>query len=148
MSKYYMPELSDLSIGMNLYYADTDNYFELNNITMISLINDESVKWGGKYSTVNEIRIPLTKYRIKYLDKEDIESLGFICTGDTKYGEYEFQKYTSQDLILYEIDLYKYDNVNEVTISRWVNNSEFTLFYGIIKNKSELVKVLKQVGAL
>ena len=97
--------------------------------------------------------------RVKYLDREDIESLGFVCTGDTGDEEKEFQLYGSsgekgilrsdsyESWILLEMS---FDN--EVTITKEVDKngdgltSDFILFKGTIKNKSELKTLLKQLG--
>lgn len=79
-------------------------------------------------------------YRVKYLDKEGIEKLGFkyqdSLSGDDKYsnGKY-FLTYTPS---------------NQWLSIRYFN--EFTentqIFYGIIKNKSELKKLINQLKIL
>jgi hypothetical protein len=72
--------------------------------------------------------------RVKYLDKSDIESLGFSTEfKDTDYtiiytkNGYNLVYYTSEKLVL-------------------IDNENKRLFNGIIKNISELRKLLKQLG--
>lgn len=91
------------------------------------------------------------KVRVKYLDKEDIESLGFTYVdynwdfarqhvgGSLNYimsigNEYYFLRTWSDGVIR----ISKH-NVKEV-------ENSYRLFEGIIKNKSELKKLLKQIG--
>ena len=75
--------------------------------------------------------------RVKYLDKEDIEELGFE------------NKYYSDE---HNTNLFEYAGVILVTLSyNWDTNltniiSENTNFKGVINNKSELKQVLKMLN--
>jgi hypothetical protein len=84
----------------------------------------------------------------KPLDKEDIESLGFIVSSDYGAGiEFKFQDRYKLVKVKHEGLTY---SKNEIRI--FENNSIFgedyreRLFIGNIKNKSELIKLLKQLG--
>ena len=69
--------------------------------------------------------------RVKYLNEKDILSLGFVS-----YDEYV---YTSDDA---SITLFINTSENNViTISSWGE----AVFYGYLKNKSELIRLLKQL---
>lgn len=81
------------------------------------------------------------RIRVKHLDREDIESLGFEY--DDKRDEY-----SKGDIII------DFNNKTHVTIGRYQEDypmGEHTswtddLFIGTIKNKSELKRILKQIG--
>lgn len=87
-----------------------------------------------------DIFIDLTKEtsfyncKVKYLDKEDIESLGFKLTSCID----EFPEYEKGETI---INLFQ-KNTNIYSIK----NPGGTLFQGTIKNKSELKTLLKQLN--
>ena len=98
---------------------------------------DILVLFGQEYSKhLNEIGAPRT--RVKYLDKEDIESLGFkfvAYDGDVislekrmKNDDYLFISYLPKDNTLI------------------INVGTSCVFAGNIKNKSELIKVLQMIG--
>ena len=96
--------------------------------------------------------------RVKFLDKEDIEELGFkfiptgeiLQTGDNYIIDaYEKGFFSSGDnytiLTLYDDNFcHIYSNVN------WVGDPSAmsTIFTGKIKNKSELKVLLKQLGII
>lgn len=77
----------------------------------------------------------MSKYRVKYLDKEDIESLGFKYYD--KIEDSIYFKYKSFRLAFNPI-------VNKVEIVELGPCH----FRGSIKNKSELKVILKQIGII
>lgn len=129
-NKYYAPEISEFHVGFEYEWLD-----------------DTIGKWEPE---VVDINTPLTyfrddadvEHRVKYLDKQDIESLGFklYSTGITTDG-----------------DIYTLNNKNIVLIinrkSRYIelDNKDLEpynikIFKGTIKNKSELKKLMVQLG--
>lgn len=108
-------------------------------------------KDGFKYS-INPIL-----YKIKYLDREDIESLGFKIT-----KEYEFEieaQYLENDFkfwdITYDLEdkiltVEEFSQSKMIAATSWKERSNlyssYVTFHGSVKNKSELIKVLKQIG--
>ena len=71
--------------------------------------------------------------RVKYLDREDAESLGFVkWPDDDIYDLGKFQLHLGRYTDPYKVEIYD-------------DNSEYC-FVGTIKNKSELKKVLKMIG--
>ena len=176
MSKYYTPEEKDFIIGFEFEYArpykgpityhtegeykgkvkskgkwlyedwkpaKVDTFFNLCEIFWCW--GDNLPKWDKQY-------------RAKYLDQEDIESLGFKLTKKettTHYNEYLFFKNEPDEFkcgwelqLLLPIDkYYQGDNV----LITWQNKRNKQLyedckFEGGIKNKSELKKVLQMIG--
>lgn len=77
--------------------------------------------------------------RVKYLDKEDIESLGWKY--DTKENYYSYMDYKE----FFKSNNTLFSNFKNKTIGIWDIASNFK-FNGIIKNKSELKKLMKQLG--
>lgn len=144
-SKYYQPEIGEFCVGFEyetiylksvwtkevLYQMDCGWFFE-------SYIND-AVE---------------TEFRVKYLDREDIESLGF-----TFFGE------NNKNLVNSSVNMYHNDGLNLMlghyynlgqiviatkdpskneTFSKTGQDPNRTGFLKI-KNKTELIKLLKQL---
>ncbi len=127
-SKYYQPDISEFHVG-----------FEYENF--VSLFDDvepkwEKMSWGGP--SARELPPFLLKdfedgkIRVKHLDHEDLESLGF------KQGKLPYQYFS--DLLR----IIKLEKENLYSIN--ANVDDHCLFYGTIKNKSELKRILKQIG--
>lgn len=83
--------------------------------------------------------------RAKHLDREDIESLGFMLFTTVNFMTYTFpNRDVKKDRVGYNMHVYK--DIMSITIQR--STHENTLFRGVIKNKSELKRVLTQIGVL
>jgi hypothetical protein len=79
--------------------------------------------------------------RVKYLNREDIESLGWECV-----KEDYFYKRTSQTSSI-DILFNEQESMIEIQSTEVMDEEPVrTLFLGTIKNKSELKKLLKQLG--
>ena len=140
-NKYYTPTIEEFHVGFECEVATissngNENWSkELIGPTWFNSIGQNNIK---------ESIIELGTYRVKYLDKEDIESLGF----EVKWNEYgnvvlEKGKYRIFYNTRFETD--------KVTIVDKVDDeTPFTdcpvLFTGIIKNKSKLKRILKMIG--
>ena len=166
-SKYYTPDISEFHVGFEF----ESNYILFNNGKpgdefVPAILTEDNISW--MLQSYFEDATP-TEFRVKYLDKQDIESLGFECIKDDDEYHYRFSKpwYNNSDLImeyyiwytglidseevtehrkihLYQINgtpvIYKHDGMEEkVAIDR-------NIFLGTIKNKSELKVLLKQLG--
>ena len=142
--KHYIPSIEEFHVGFE---------YETHEIS-----RDESGSKEGNYDRW-EPRIAdkkklefIWKYgvkgiRVKYLDSEDIESLGFVFTGESidKWfkleGSFDIGSWTS-----YKIVLHFNESDNSVFIYADDRGSEEVLFNGILKNKSELARLLKQLN--
>ena len=148
-NKYYTPDIEEFHVG-----------FEYENVEIfetewkIKKVGTKIKEYKNIFSTwlewkEDDCNTWATSYRVKYLDKEDIESLGFIQTGNMSDGqeaEYQLLFDDTEDFYMITRD---FDNQYEITYekSTGINMSTcFTLFSGKIKNKSELKKILQQVG--
>lgn len=134
-NKYYVPTIDEFHVGFEFDVNDT--------------IRDGSGRkewsYNVKFSTAiaNYIKWILDKspedIKVKYLDREDIESLGW------KYAQY---------LDRTTICL-NFERKNDWYLNYWFGETPFieisrdgydTGFTGYIKNKSELVKLMKQLN--
>lgn len=124
---YYTPKLEEFYIGFE--YEITNGY-----------------TWTKKFFTHEDFNTFLyqnldnaikQKYiRVKYLDQEDIENLGFITYDDNLYNKNEYQ-----------IDFDRLVRKQNQGIGLVIYHEEAgQIFQGYIKNKSELKKILKQLG--
>jgi hypothetical protein len=135
-NKYYTPEISEFSPGFEYEY--------------LGHFGTDFGKWITDLCSINlkliHDLLVMNNIRIKYLDKEDIESLGFIFSDrDSKYG--------NEDRFIFNqicININK-NNYTNIKVCKMVDNpyenhgNHYVLFNGTIKNKSELVKILKMV---
>ena len=130
--KYYTPTIEEFHVGFEYERDYGSGRFKI-------------LKYYPTQESLFDIsgHIELGWIRVKYLDKEDIESLRFEYYDDY----YRFKKSDlfltkHKNLIDYNDYIELYNDNNHVFIY-WQPNC---LFDGYINNKSELVKLLKQLG--
>jgi hypothetical protein len=132
-NKYYTPKREELHIGFDcehLYIVSNQDHH----------IDSSKSKWIKRQITERDVRIPdVSWFRVKYLDKEDIESLGW----KENLRQSHFYIQVDKD----DFQMYLHDNLEDgfwfIQIYNW--NSEF-VFQGNIKNKSELKQLMKMLG--
>lgn len=143
MDKYYVPSIEEFHVG-----------FECE----IRMIQDPNGIWNfckeGNYkkyivvaSNIYVISTIINEndyIRVKYLDKQDIEECGFIYDNELKFPNGSY-KSTVVEFLKNEYCLSRID-VNEIMISKYIDGVFDKLFIGVIKNKSELKRVLKMIG--
>lgn len=134
IGKYYTPEIEELHVG-----------FE-----GLQVKFDVDRGWSDFFITdVDDLKafdVAAVASRVKHLDREDIESLGLSYDNNAEpYPAREYEEmlipraYAKDDWMLYH---YEIDDVV------WIENyKECSFFFkGTIKNKSELKRILKQIG--
>lgn len=153
-NKYYTPSIEEFHIGFEYEYKPLCSDKEWETKIIISSRN-----WWKQlidfYEGYPDDSVADEVYRVKYLDKEDIESLGFIqeyipnCFKDDDNIEEGFVLNINEDDRIF---IHLYDN-HRMTIGKqhcynqFSGNWEFHyMFDGIIKNKSALKVLLKQLG--
>lgn len=117
----------------------------------------------GEIIHKEDFNIDMKSFRVKYLDREDIESFGFKYTMTTDFEkihdiETRF-KYSTDISYFKNISIYNgidefighgyrilHHNKTKKLILRSGLTDGVGVFFGIIKNKSELKKLLKQFG--
>lgn len=154
-NRYYIPTIEEFHIGfeyeMKERFGDgtvkTQEDYNNANWTKLTINSLNEIVYINRTLTgINSNNLP-SAIRVKCLDKEDIESLGFICTGEAGNGyEKEFQKF-NDDNTWYLLET-SFDN--EVHIELEIDKEDgrtinCILFIGTIKNKSELKTLLKQL---
>jgi len=165
-NKYYTPEISEFYAGFEYEYKPRAREglmsYVRNNFTYINRwdkdvfnkksenflealeVYDRPYNIGDIYTYIEDKAV-----RVKYLDKEDIESFGFEYV-DGMDGEYSHP--LSDNLVFYK-------NIKDkegvkcqlIFIPKKVVHlriNEVTIFIGKIKNKSELKKILQMTGVL
>ena len=134
MSKYYTPEIEEFHVGFEYEIhrgysekEDRGGVIEMSNKFVNTIMTNET-GFGYIQGCIDDKFL-----RVKYLDREDAESLGFVkWPDDDIYDLGKFQLHLGRHTDPYKVEIYD-------------NNSQYC-FVGIIKNKSELKKVLKMIG--
>ena len=130
--KYYTPTIEEFHVGFEYessYLEDYDTWKK-------EII--DTVDVGYFYSTYTGDAVP-TEFRVKYLDREDIESLGFIFVAD----EWWHKTNIGDNWQILKIGKNSY----QITYGQneYIDKSK-GMFSGVIKNKSELKRLLKQLN--
>jgi hypothetical protein len=143
MEKYYTPDVEEFYVGFEFESkrgaydgtVKTQEQFD-NEKWQYDFCSEGDLPYIERALTGTNAKNGLCHLRVKYLDREDIESLGFEIDAD----------YKSINSVLFSKDDYTIlqSDITEILISDLFN--ETTLFNGRIKNKSELKKLLKQLG--
>lgn len=146
-NKYYTPDIEEFYVGFECeYYNDYSKQW----YNHIMDKDDWYVDEYGEYNESNPLK-NIDNLRIKCLDSEDIESLGFKKSYAPSYitdeiielysigNEEDWYNLEFQDnnIIITKCHIY-----NEVT-GNW---NQDCIFMGVVKNKSELKKLLTQLG--
>lgn len=150
MSKYYTPEIEEFHVGFECEFKNSmqSNKWEkeICDVDTVSIAYNsfEHEDYKGEFANI---------FRVKYLDKEDIESLGFelIESDKSNYFGNLFSvtipcKMGSLDTATYRLLLGQHSKVCLTIIeSNSYGGNEQNMCL-TIKNKSELKKLLKQLG--
>ena len=140
MEKYYTPEIGEFHVGFEFEsnYVTYSKDGEWTKVVLKEDLNNEELSWF--FTSYKGDAVP-TEFRVKHLDREDVESLGFeIPKGGLDYvykksvGEVYYMLITNPN--------YPYKIEIRCSHPSW----EYGNYLGIIKNKSELKKVLKMIG--
>jgi hypothetical protein len=125
-NKYYTPSIDEFHVGFKYQELDSNDV------------------WVDKvfYSLLLDFNINYV--RVKYLDKEDIKSLGWIEKSEFDNDETK-QSYWNPEK---EVMLTMFNEDYKVRIAGGTNTPRFLFFHGTIKNKSELKKLIKQLNII
>jgi hypothetical protein len=138
ISKYYTPSLDEFHFGFECEMTGHEMPPQWHkHIVNINTFNEWLFKGNPKIGAA---------FRVKYLDKEDIESLGFIYKENRGMSEHNGVMFIKKDPLFEKANF---------TIRYWVTTGAYRLrierisgclFEGNIRNKSELKVLLKQLG--
>ena len=143
MDKYYTPEIEEFHVGFEYEVYDTlgDGHYDWFNDTYFKLNMTNHKGDGGNNVWTMETLAKAIKdehVRVKHLDREDIESLGWEHYNGLIYRKPE----TPYELIIN----FKRRVKDSITIRELVGDKWFELAVFPAKNKSELKRILKQIG--
>ena len=127
-NKYYTPTIEEFHVGFE---------FESNYVGFSSDLKWKKILLNNSHDwfwTAYKQDAVETEFRVKYLDKEDIESLGFT---QITYDCYNLPIGDEELRLLFENDIFKIFLADKYSDM---------LFQGTIKNKSELKRVLKMLN--
>lgn len=135
-NKYYTPSVEEFHVGFEYEVEDLHD-------NLIDRCWRRQV-FEGEDATIREW-LKTNDVRVKYLDQEDIEELGWKHSGHTTN-----QWYFIGEEVEYTIVLYK-DSLISITdkYPNGITNSDKEpqiIFTGTIKNKSELKRLMKQLS--
>lgn len=133
MSTYYTPDICEFYVGF-----ECEVYNKYSEEWYIFLFNQVFEDTSVAYNFTEG------KYRVKYLDKSDIESLGFKFDGMRSKVPGNFGG--TKDNLYLNYNPYNIDGYFTVNSKVRVWNNTILIFEGVIKNKSELIKLLKQLN--
>lgn len=144
-NKYYIPELEEFHVGFEYEYVQKDKIWRKGKVDAFGDYIHNTMYFVDRALQQEGIRV-------KLLDKEDIESLGwkFIKEGD---DELYFQIFPMYPNIKYWFEMNFSPEEHYLLIEEWsetgIGKSSFIdKFNGNIKNKSELKRLMKQIGIL
>lgn len=133
MSKYYTPEIEEFIYGLKYEMKPTNYGWERSREFLYPESIHDLIHLHGP--TALEPYINKERIRVKYLDREDIESLGFK-------GQEANSVYYKRDG--YRLVLWPHGFITSI-YKVYNGSEEEKIFDGCIKNKSELKKLLKQL---
>jgi hypothetical protein len=147
-SKYYTPEIEEFCIGFEyeVVYEDNSVYKYIFGEDLEN--SDGFIPWISPNTLLTYLA---KKYiRVRYLDREDIKSLGFTDKDLNVPTRFSFYKKADNNIV-YEIKTYwdmdgtKRENLIRIFKGTLHNYPYTEIFRGKIKNKTELTKLLKQL---
>jgi len=142
-SKYYIPLPEEFCVGFE--YEERVKGYQEDWDKGVIYIHDTST--GCWESNIQDVLMNYDdgciEYRIKYLDSEDIESLGFL---ESKYKGINVFRLKHYLLFLFKDCFVSIESL--VTDYNELTGYSSQIFRGVIKNKKELELVLKQIGVL
>lgn len=132
--KYYTPELWEFHVGFEFEYLTPNGSYKIGNW------DDKLIDHGELNTFTDEIeKTAHSICRVKFLDREDIESLGW-----KDVGQDEYQIDVKDSAFSWQLEK-AHDDVLQ---SFWRLNTEDNsqIIWLQIRNKSELARVMKMVG--
>lgn len=149
-NKYYTPEIEEFHVGFEFEFIDKKNEWKKSDDFSFAFLADDT-------DTISEVSFYLekNKVRVKYLDVKDLEILGWkILTEERK-----IRLNISEDYLFTHYGEFKTKDLNNqlVYLTFWnIENYHLNIhidcgdeeFRGIIKNKNELKRLMRQLNIL
>ena len=136
--KYYQPSLEEFGINFEFEYQNKQGRWVKMKMDRLDFRVEQTMTLQYSLSLHKE------RFRVKYLGGEDIESLGFESKNMDGYNSFTKGYIRICNLIDSEPT---YLNILKRKNSNYIGESTHKLiFSGEIKNKSELIKIIKMIG--
>lgn len=134
-NKYYTPDISEFHVGFEYWQKISSNHDEWEPLIIKSPNQTESLD-GIYVDDFSLETLRIEDARVKYLDRDDIESLG--------WGNYEppFEYDHTWTYKNYELKLWINGDLPHVRICE----NRIMIFDGKVKNKSRLKLVMEMIG--
>lgn len=139
-SKYYTPKIEDFHVGFQFEEIIFGSNNEWTKVTMTSFKDSYDTKYGVSYP---EGYIQARYIRVKFLDREDIESLGWNIYDDNQHA------YSFEEEFYMEFMETPNGNVSIYRLSlecHYCGHGKRCVFEGRVKNISDMKKVMEMVG--
>ena len=141
-NKYYTPKIEEFHVGFECEWQsrvrnETWNK-QISDTDLVSIAYD-AIEHSDEDEPFEE------QFRVKYLDKDDIEGCGFILTGKPNDSKYYFRDVDDMLGITVRVGFYK-NGGNNLHLYEFIGDRIETLFSGEIKNKTELKTLLKKIN--
>ena len=150
--KYYTPEIDEFHVG---FECEIQSSWGMQKGIYPSILREDTLT-GFQLQKIGEtetLKKVISGIRVKYLDKEDIESCGFGNYKKSVCAWYELEGHFEDSFASYgywtKIRLIHCESDNKIKILAFEHSwdeEETVLFQGKIKNKSELKKLLKKLN--
>lgn len=137
-SKYYTPELEEFHVGFEYEIFDGVNW---RGVSLSAHTHADRTK--ADYECLDDVShgLYLEHIRVKFLDREDIESLGWKAL-QTK-GPYSLFIRDGYEIRFFDIPVFGNGKFQVLSLN---GGDHSFIFSGTVKNKSELKKLMKMLG--
>ena len=149
VEKYYTPTINEFHVGF-----EYESNYNKSNWKVATLKYDDVASFFDNYV----YDASSIEFRVKYLDIEDIESFGFTHTASLKGYQENFRieklfrrlNEEHDDTMWQNVFLQYAPDIHRIIIRNEISDGseDETFFEGVIKNKSELKKLLIQLNII
>ena len=139
-AKYYTPEIEEFHVGFEYEFKHPD----IGGLPGFGWLKYNNPQFNPEYEDYCLAKLGRDSFRVKCLDKEDIEECGWKASG-TESDLYSINWIENPTERKNAIWLRQFSE-NRIQIIDSRNTRHISLFYGAIKNKSELKRLMKQLG--
>jgi hypothetical protein len=150
MEKYYTPKIEEFHVGFEYQYNNASTRpkeeQEWSDTKTASGMAIESAEYDmSDQPPENEREARRNGFRVKHLDREDIESFGFFAATSSGMAN-SYGKRDSKNELRFVLHEQHQDKTIKIECVLYYDAGKRTIFEGTIKNKSELKRLLKQLG--
>ena len=147
IEKYYTPTIEEFHVGFKFELAYS---FTKNGVRQEDLLVEHTIEVNSDLELI-QAQIKENLIRVKYLDRKDIESLGFVKTDTILTASTNlFAKKLNDNItclihVYWNLSLIDRECLIRIRVGNNNNIAYNEVFVGEIKNKSELSRLLKQL---